>query len=131
VTVFCILRFPPVEQNGKRLSFSGCFPVKLRREIINRSVLQPFARIGVKLGVSVKSGDVFFGNRLPDAERRNAVENFRFYSLYFAPDRFDKIVDVFSAPIVARSNFPPEFLYFCQFASSGNSIFAPLASFSA
>ena len=33
--------------------FSRRFPVKLRREVINRAVPQPFSRVGVKFGVSI------------------------------------------------------------------------------
>src|SRR3712207_4532764 len=101
MAIFYVLALPPFKQNREALTFPHGFPVKLRRQVINCSVLQPFFSVGVKFAVSIKACDVFLRKRLPDAKRRNAIHYVWFYSLDFAPDSLNKIIDVCPPPFIS------------------------------
>src|SRR5215218_9912729 len=93
-----VLRLPPLKQYGEALCSAGGLPVKLRHQVIDGAVLQPFARIGVKAFKGVEAFDPKLRHRLPDAERGDAVHYLRLETFDLAPDRGNEIVHVHPPP---------------------------------
>src|SRR5262249_49623487 len=99
---FGILADPPPEQHGIALSGRVDLPIELRSEIVDPTVGQPFARIGIELGILVETFDLRRISRTPYAERTYAEFYPRLGRFHLFMQAFDEAVYVVPPPVVTR-----------------------------
>ena len=92
---------PPVEQSGKTLLRRRDRPVELRREVVDPSLLKPFA--GIRVDARVRVETLHAGRVIgpPDPKWRDAHLDRRLDRVYLSVHSLDEPVDVGPSPVIA------------------------------
>src|SRR5436190_17340579 len=100
-SAFWILLCPPVQQQTKTRCGLLNFPIKLRSQVINPTILQPFPGIRVQSRVSISTLDLFRVARPPNPKWADAKFHPGFCLLDSVIYTVDKSIYVFSPPVVS------------------------------